>query len=272
MGLWLVVALAAYAQTSAPSRMVREGQDVIAGSGGVTGNYLSSKDTSAPTQYVLPLANGCGSGFASATVAAGTHFQLLNKEGADYSGVAYGAITAGHIVTGGTTPGTVADTGATSVYDIPNYTCIVGVAQTSATVGNPVTVRYLGQGVFGAMVPHAIGGEFDSGSVSTALVPGATPVHVAPYDCTFVSWDANVSSGTATFSFWVVAQGTRIPNAGDSINTTGLQITSNTSLHSNTLTDFIPNPAMVHAGDRYIVALTAVTGSPYQASVQVNCK
>src|SRR5262252_2730851 len=238
MGLWLVVALAAYAQTSAPSRMVREGQDVIAGSGGVTGNYLSSKDTSAPTQYVLPLANGCGSGFASATVAAGTHFQLLNKEGADYSGVAYGAITAGHI----------------------------------ATVGTPVTVRYLGQGVFGAMVPHAIGGEFDSGSVSTALVPGATPVHVAPYDCTFVSWDANVSSGTATFSFWVVAQGTRIPNAGDSINTTGLQITSNTSLHSNTLTDFIPNPAMVHAGDRYIVALTAVTGSPYQASVQVNCK
>jgi hypothetical protein len=128
------------------------GRTETAGAGGVTANLLAAKDTSTPTtKYVLPSAGGCGSGVAAATASSGASFILYASAGQSVVGVADGTITAGHLVTGGSsTPGRVADIGQSARSSVPSSTCIVGVAKASATAGQTVAIVYDGPGSFGA--------------------------------------------------------------------------------------------------------------------------
>jgi hypothetical protein len=127
------------------------GRTETAGAGGVTANLLAAKDTSNPTKYVLPAAGGCGSGIAASTASSAAAFFLYSSAGQIVSAVADGTITAGHLLTGGSsTPGRVADTGQTARASVPSSTCIVGVAKASATVGQTVSIVYDGPGSFGA--------------------------------------------------------------------------------------------------------------------------
>ena len=145
-----------------------------AGTGGVTANLLAAKDTGNPTGYVIPSSGGCGSGIAASTVSAGATFELYVVPGVVLTGVADNAITAGHILVGGTaTPGRVRDSGQTTRTAIDSGTCIVGVAQANATVGNTVLLRYDGSGTFGSQV-NTVGGVTVSGTPTAGQVPTAT--------------------------------------------------------------------------------------------------
>ena len=75
---------------------------VTAGTGGVTQNLLTAKDTSDPTLRVLPASGGCGGGFAASTATVGNTFEMYVGAGMVLTGVADNAITAGHILVGGT--------------------------------------------------------------------------------------------------------------------------------------------------------------------------
>jgi hypothetical protein len=171
-----------------------------AGSGGVTANYLASKDTSNPTKYVLPGAGGCGTGVASATAASGTAFELLSIPGSVLTMVADNSITAGDILIGGSvTPGRVADSGYASRGSIPSTTCIVGVAQASATAGSTVPVLYDGVGNYGTQVTF----PQISGTVAAAQLPLPTATTLG-----------GVESLAATSHLWINAISTSgIPTA-----------------------------------------------------------
>jgi hypothetical protein len=143
-----------------------------AGASGVTVNLLASKDTSNPTLYNTAPLGICGAGVAQSTATSGQSFGLLAVPGTLVNIVGQGTITAGHFLTASSTvQGEAADTGQTSPSAIPIATCIVGVAQASATDGQLVSVKYVGAGIFGA-------GPFvgDSGSGGTL---GAVPAPAA---------------------------------------------------------------------------------------------
>ncbi len=136
-----------------------------AGSGGVTAKLLAAKDAGNPTAYVLPGSGGCGSGIAASTVSAAATFEMYVVPGVVITGVADNTVTAGHILVGGTTtPGRVKDSGQTSRTAVSSATCVVGVAQASASTAGDVLFRYDGAGTFGA-------GPVASGS--TAMTTGA---------------------------------------------------------------------------------------------------
>lgn len=124
---------------------------VTAGAAGVTQNLIAAKDASDPTLYVTAGSGGCGSGFAATTATSGNTFELITVPGSKITAVADGTITAGHVLTGGTsTPGRVADTGATARTAVPVGTCIIGIALAGATVGANVLIAYDGTGIYGA--------------------------------------------------------------------------------------------------------------------------
>lgn len=265
---FLICTVVAVAQT----RVIHEGQFQTAGTGGVTGKLLAAKDTSNPVKYVLPAAGLCGSGVAQATASAAATFYLLNKAGADYTNVAEGTITSGHVVTGGvTTPGRVVDTGATTLADVPNTTCVVGIAQASATDGQDVLVRYLGAGMYGSKVVHSVGATFD-GAGST-LVPGASAVgfKTIPFPCTkFDSYAINIRpSGTVTFHVWRLPAGSANPTSANDLSTNGFTITTGTAFESTNVSDLSsPDTAL---GDILGINLSDVTGSPVWASFELRC-
>lgn len=121
-----------------------------AGVGGVTLDKLAAKDTSNPTKYVVPAASGCGSGVATATVAANGYFWLRSVAGQIYPMVVQGSVTAGHLSTGSTSsPGSVTDTGQTSRASVPSSTCLVGSFLSSGVDGSTVSIKYDGAGSYG---------------------------------------------------------------------------------------------------------------------------
>lgn len=118
------------------------------GTGGVTANLLVGKDTSAPTLAVTPASGGCGFGVALATASASATVSV------QWAGVATlvadNTVTAGNMIVGGTTtPGRGRDSGVAGRSTIPSTTCVVGFAQTSATVGGTFTVLLTGPGDYG---------------------------------------------------------------------------------------------------------------------------
>jgi hypothetical protein len=149
---------------------------ITAGSGGVTANLLAAKDATNPTRYVLPGASGCGSGVAAYSATAGNTSELYTVPGTVVSMIADGTITAGHILTGGSsTPGRVADTGQTARTAVALGTCIVGIALQSATVGGAVLVAFDGTGIYGAGAASSVSfSGISSGTNTTAAMAVGT--------------------------------------------------------------------------------------------------
>lgn len=75
---------------------------------------------------------------------------------------------------------------------------------------------------------------------------------------TIVGWGITADAGTCTAKFCRKATGTAIPTISDSINTSGVQLTTGTAVRSSTVSDF--TSVAVAAGDFFIVILTAVSG------------
>ena len=90
-----------------------------------------------------------------------------------------------------------------------------------------------------------------------------------PYACTISATSIAVDTGTCTFKVWRKANGTAIPTSSDSINTSGISISSGTRVRSTTVSDF--TDITLDAHDVPAIAITAVTGSPGWCAVFVEC-
>lgn len=106
------------------------------------------------------------------------------------------------------------------------------------------------------------GSAITAGSTATAYV-------TVPFACTITAWNLLVDAGTVTVKFWKIATGTAIPTVTQSINTSGVAISSGTAIHSATLTDFTSTSVALND----IVAMnvsTVATAKYVQGVLQCN--
>lgn len=92
-------------------------------------------------------------------------------------------------------------------------------------------------GTTGTGIKMIHGATKDGGGVaiSTGKFPGYLTL---PYAGTITAWSIGVDVGTCTVKVWKIATGTAIPTSANSINTSGVAISSGTYVRSTTLTDF----------------------------------
>jgi len=132
----------------------------------------------------------------------------------------------------------------------------------SSNSGNVTTVSY----------HPAHGLSFTIGQPGgTALTAGSntTDYITVPFKCTINAYDLSIDAGTITVKFWKVATGTAIPTSGNSINTSGVSISSGTHIHSTTLSDF--TTTSVAAFDIMALNVTTVSTAAYINGV-LSCK
>lgn len=97
---------------------------------------------------------------------------------------------------------------------------------------------------------------------STLTVASTTTSYVTvPFACTISAYNLAIDAGTITVKFWKVATGTAIPTSSNSINTSGVGISSGTAIHSTTVSDF--TTTTVTANDILAMNVTAVATAKY---------
>lgn len=137
------------------------------------------------------------------------------------------------------------------------------VANTNVAVSTVATWAALASGV-----PHPFGASFDGGG--SALTAGKTSYFPLPYGCTIQAYTLWADTGTFTVKVWKIATGgTAIPTVSDSINTSGVSLSSGTKVRSTTLSDF--TTTTVTANDFGAVNITAVSGAT-QLGITVECQ
>jgi hypothetical protein len=104
----------------------------------------------------------------------------------------------------------------------------------------------------------------------TSITAGIMGYLTVPYACTITGWQIQADAGTATIKFLKVAAGTSIPTLlSNSINTSGVSLSTNTVIQSTTLTDF--TTTTVTAGDILAADLITVATAGY-VSGQLTCQ
>ena len=137
---------------------------------------------------------------------------------------------------------------------------------------NPITLL-----TTSSVLPHSFGATFDGGTTALSTFGTVLTYLTMPYACTITSWDIlstagispPVAPGTVTFQLWKMASGTALPTVSNSINTSGLSLSTGTVIHSTTLTDF--TTTAVSANDVFGLYMAA-TGSATFARLQVQCQ
>jgi hypothetical protein len=232
-----------------------------AASGGVTANQLLCRVN---VNQVQPCPAGSTSnvvGIALNTATAGNAAYVCWA--AHCSVTTTNATTAGHwLIPSATIAGQVDDTGSsteptgTQTFQVENS--VAGGALAKTTLLSPDSV--------GANTPpphanHAL--QFTVFN-SNGLTSGTTSsnydlMSAVPFSCTIKGWSLAIDTGTVTVKWWKVATGTAIPVAGNSINTSGVSISSGTKIDSTTLSDF--TTTQVTTNDSLIMDITAVSGA-----------
>lgn len=131
------------------------------------------------------------------------------------------------------------------------------------TAGTGITVSN-GDGVSGnpaiALDPNArekiVGAGFAGATPSTGQLGGYITI---PYACSIVAVNISVNTGTLTFKVWKVATGTAAPTVSNSINTSGISISTGTNLRTTTLTDF--TTTTIASNDIIAFEITAISGA-----------
>lgn len=103
----------------------------------------------------------------------------------------------------------------------------------------------------------SVGAGKDGGgaTISTGKISG---YFTCPFAGTISAWNIAVDTGTITIKVWKIATGTAVPTSANSINTSGISLSSNTYIRSTTLTDF--TSTTVTAGDIFAFNIEAVSG------------
>lgn len=101
-------------------------------------------------------------------------------------------------------------------------------------------------------------------AITTGTVAGTVRV---PFGATITGWSitSTGATGTNTVKFWKHATATAIPVIGDSINTSGVSLTTGTAVNSSTLSDF--TTTTVTAADMIRCAVNAVDGTATDITV-----
>lgn len=125
-----------------------------------------------------------------------------------------------------------------------------------------------------AIVPAQIfsfGAGFTNAGGAIAATIGL-PVTAASA-CTIRAWSLSIpaaDTGTVTVKFLKIAAGTSSPAIGNSINTSGVSLSSGTHIRSTTLTDF--TSLIVSQGDIIAADLITVGGSPTGLTASLECQ
>lgn len=155
--------------------------------------------------------------------------------------------------------------------DAGTVTHTVATADCSATSNLVQKINSDGTVTCGAGVsssPHPFGASFDGGG--SALTAGKTSYFPLPYGCTIQAYTLWADTGTFTVKVWKIATGgTAIPTVSNSINTSGVSLSSGTKVRSTTLSDF--TTTTVTALDFGAVNITAVSGAT-QLGITVECQ
>lgn len=101
-----------------------------------------------------------------------------------------------------------------------------------------------------------VGAGFSGATPSLGQLGGFITV---PYACSITAVNITVNTGTLTFKVWKVATGTTAPTSGDSINTSGISISTGTNLRTTTLTDF--TTTAIASNDIIAFEITAISGA-----------
>jgi hypothetical protein len=154
-----------------------------------------------------------------------------------------------------------------SLEEIPNQNAnVVYAGPGTGSAAAPSFRALVSADVPSALRSRSFGAAFDGGGAELADGISSHAV-VVPYSCTISAWNLTVNGGTATVKVWKKASGTAVPTVSDSINTSGVSISTGTAVHSTTVTDF--TSTAVSANDMVIVNLTAVdTATKVMASFQ----
>lgn len=131
-----------------------------------------------------------------------------------------------------------------------------GAVSTSASNVTTLLAAYRTRGIeFNIGDPAAIN-AISAGNTATAYF-------TSPVNCTITAYDLTLqpSGGTVTVKFWKVASGTAAPTSANSINTSGVGISTGTSVHSTVLSDF--TSTAVTAYDRIAMNVTAASTTNY---------
>lgn len=107
----------------------------------------------------------------------------------------------------------------------------------------------------GDYLSNNIGNLFFFSNGAVGKIPG---YWTCPFAGTITGWNITVDAGTITIKVWKVGTGTAHPTNANSINTSGLSLSTGTSVHSTTVTDF--TTVDVNVGDVFAVEITASSG------------
>jgi len=239
----------------------------------VWSNHSTHADSIAPTTWTI-------NGSATLSVAANTFCRVRVDPNSATNWIADCANTSsGGTVTSvtGTSP-IVSSGGSTPAISCP--TCVTSTGISGMTAGQvPVaaTATTITSSVAASTTVNgatcALGSTCNSGhhGISFSIgIPGGTALTVAstttdyitvPFACTINAYNLAIDAGTITVKFWKVATGTAIPTSANSINTSGVSISSGTAIHSTTLTDF--TTTAVAASDILAMNVTAVATAAY---------
>ena len=172
------------------------------------------------------------------------------------------AITSSTTLSGGTHSGTNTGDNATN----SQYSGLVSNAtHTGDVTGSTALTIALGV-VTPAMQTTAsrtftiCGFGIDGGGVALTTQTLAAE-YTVPVAMTLTGYNAACDTGTFTVKFWKIATGTALPTSANSINTSGVGISTGTALRSSTLTDF--TTTAFAAGDIVRCAITAVSGATF---------
>ena len=111
-------------------------------------------------------------------------------------------------------------------------------------------------------IPRAISFSIGDPAGNALTVAATTTRYVTvPFACTISAYSLLIDAGTVTVKFWKIASGTAIPTSANSINTSGVGISSGTAIRSTTLTDF--TTTVLAANDIIAMNVTALATAKF---------
>lgn len=111
---------------------------------------------------------------------------------------------------------------------------------------------------------RVIGFSYGDPAAASTLTSGSTTTAYnsdIPFACTISRYSVAVDAGTITVKFWKVASGTALPTSSNSINTSGVGVSSGTVNQSTTLSDFTSTSVTAH--DIMAMNVVTVSGAHY---------
>lgn len=122
---------------------------------------------------------------------------------------------------------------------------------------------------WGSADVRVIGWGFGDVATGSALTTSEVGYITVPFACSIVGWHIMVDTGTATVKVWRVNGGTTLPTVNNSINTSGVAISSGTKIDSTTVSDFTSTSLALN--DTLGISLFAVATAK-QITFQLDCR